>query len=289
MTKTRKAHLLLLLTSFLWGTAFVAQSVALDYIGPFTFNALRYGIAVLVLLPFLIARKPKLDWRFFRVSLLIGLILFVSSSLQQRALLTATAGKAGFITSLYIVLVPIISQFFGRKVGVHHWLAVAASFVGLYLMTYAASGQFTSADVLLFVASIGYSIHIIVIEKYAADVDAIALSAVQFAVASVLSLVVASFAEQSFSWILIRAAVPSILYTGIFSNGVANTLQIVAQKDSHSTVASLIMGLEAVFAVIGGAIILGERFSPREILGVLIMLASVFYVQYIEGKVRVEA
>ncbi|HPX92698.1 MAG TPA: DMT family transporter [Bacillota bacterium] len=284
MSKSRKAHLLLLLTAFLWGTSFVAQSAGMEHIGPFTFNALRYGVGVLVLLPFILARKPRLDWRFFRISLLIGLILFVSSSLQQNALLTASAGKAGFITSLYIVLVPVISLLFGRKVKLHHWLSVAASFIGLYLMTYAASGGFVLADWLLLIGSIGYSFHIISVSRYAGDVDPLALSATQFLIASLFSLVTALFFEPALDPGLIRLALPSILYAGVFSCGVAYTLQIVALKDSHSTVASLIMGLEAVFAVLGGVVVLGERFSSREIFGSLIMLASVFFVQYFESR-----
>jgi drug/metabolite transporter (DMT)-like permease len=284
VSKSRKAHLLLLLTAFLWGTSFVAQSAGMEHIGPFTFNALRYGVGVLVLLPFILARKPRLDWRFFRISLLIGLILFVSSSLQQNALLTASAGKAGFITSLYIVLVPVISLLFGRKVKLHHWLSVAASFIGLYLMTYAASGGFVLADWLLLIGSIGYSFHIISVSRYAGDVDPLALSATQFLIASLFSLVTALFFEPALDPGLIRLALPSILYAGVFSCGVAYTLQIVALKDSHSTVASLIMGLEAVFAVLGGVVVLGERFSSREIFGSLIMLASVFFVQYFESR-----
>lgn len=285
MPKRKRAHLLLLLTAFLWGTSFVAQSAGMEHIGPFTFNGLRYGVGVLVLLPFIVARKPKLDRKFFKVSLTVGLILFVSSSLQQYALLTAGAGKAGFITSLYIVLVPVISLLFGGKVKLHHWLAVAASLAGLYLMTYASSGRFDLADGLLLLGSLGYSFHIITVSRNAGEVDALALSAAQFLMAALLSLVTALLFEPRLDLSLVGLAGPSILYAGIFSCGVAYTLQIVALKDSHSTVASLIMGLEAVFAVVGGVIVLGERFSTREILGSLIMLASVFFVQYFEGKV----
>lgn len=284
MSNSKRANLLLLVTAFLWGTSFVAQAAGMEHIGPFIFNALRYGVGVLVLLPFIIVRKPKLDWKFLKVSLMIGAILFFSSSLQQYALLTAGAGKAGFITSLYIVLVPVISLLFGGKVKLHHWLAVVASLVGLYLMTYASSGGFVLADGLLLLGSLGYSFHIITVARYAGDVDALALSATQFLIASLLSLLTALAFEPGPDAALIRLAAPSILYAGIFSCGVAYTLQIVALKDSHSTVASLIMGLEAVFAVLGGVIILGERFSSREIFGSLIMLASVFFVQYFEVK-----
>lgn len=282
--KSKKAHLLLLVTALLWGSSFVAQSAGMEYLGPFTFNAIRYGIGVLVLLPFLIVRKPRLDRTFFLTSLLIGLIVFVASSLQQYALVTAGAGKSGFITSLYIVFVPIISQVFGRKVTLHHWLAVVAACIGLYLMTYADSGRFVTADWLLLIGSIGFSLHIITIERYGSKVDPLALSAAQFAIASVLSILPALILEYRLDLISLRPALPSLLYAGIFSCGIAYTLQIVAQKDSHSTVASLIMGLEAVFAVVGGAIILNERFSLKEILGSLIMLAAVFYVQFIESK-----
>lgn len=259
------------------------------YVGPFTFNAIRYAIGVLVLLPFIIARRPRLDRRFFLTSLLVGLIVFTASSLQQYALVTAGAGKSGFITSLYIVFVPILSQVFGRKVTLHHWLAVIAACLGLYLMTYADSGRFVTADWLLLLGSIGFSLHIMAIERYGARVDALALSAAQFAIASLLSLIPALLLESGTELTLLRPALPSLLYAGIFSCGIAYTLQIVAQKDSHSTVASLIMGLEAVFAVVGGAIILGERFSLREILGSLTMLAAVFYVQLTESRMMADS
>lgn len=284
MSKSKRAHLLLFLTAFLWGTSFVAQSAGMAHIGPFTFNALRYGVGVVVLLPFIIARQPRLDRTFLKVSVLVGLILFFSSSLQQYALLTASAGKAGFITSLYIVLVPVISLLFGRKVRLRHWLAVAASLVGLYLMTYASSGRLVLADGLLMIGSIGYSFHIIVVEKYAGEVDALALSAAQFLLASLLSLLVGIPAEAGLTVGTLVPALPSILYAGIFSCGIAYTLQIVALKDSHPTIASLIMGLEAVFAILGGVLLLGERFSAREILGSIVMLTSVFLVQYFEGR-----
>lgn len=285
MTKTKRAHLLLFLTAFIWGTSFVAQSAGMDHLGPFSFNALRYGLGVLALLPFILARRPKLDRAFFKRGILIGLVLFVSSSLQQNALLTATAGKAGFITSLYIIFVPILSQIFGHKVNLRHWLAVAAALLGLYLMTYGGSGAFTGADLMLLIGSIGYSIHIISIGRWGKNLDALALSATQFAVAATLSLLAAlAFERGADLGAVLGPALPSLLYTGFLSCGVAYTLQIVAMKDSHPNVASMIMGLEAVFAVLGGALILKERFSPNEILGSLLMLAAVFYVQYVENK-----
>ena len=174
MSKSKRAHLLLFLTAFLWGTSFVAQSAGMAHIGPFTFNALRYGVGVVVLLPFIIARQPRLDRTFLKVSVLVGLILFFSSSLQQYALLTASAGKAGFITSLYIVLVPVISLLFGRKVRLRHWLAVAASLVGLYLMTYASSGRLVLADGLLMRRRLSFHTSS---REVAGEVDALALSA----------------------------------------------------------------------------------------------------------------
>ncbi|MDD2426673.1 MAG: DMT family transporter [Eubacteriales bacterium] len=283
MTQSKKAHLMLLLTAFLWGMTFVAQSAGLEHVGPFTFNALRYGIGVLVLIPLIIARKPSLDRKFLKAAVIIGLLLFVSSSLQQIALQTASAGKAGFITSLYIVFVPIISQAFGKKVNPRFWLAVAIAVAGLFLMTFGDSGKFGTSDILLLLGAVGYSFHILAIAKYAGDVDPIALSASQFLIASVLSFIPALLFENM-DPVLIRSALSPILYAGVFSCGVAYTLQIVAQKHSQPTVASMIMSLEAVFAAIGGALILGQMLSVREIQGSVLTLASVFYVQYLENK-----
>lgn len=284
MKKTRRANLLLFLAAFIWGTSFVAQSAGMEHIGPFTFNAIRYAIGVLVLLPLIIRRKSRLDRKFFLVSLRIGLILFAASSLQQVALQTAGAGKAGFITSLYIVLVPLISSFFGKKVSFHHWLAVAASLLGLYLMTYAASGALAPADFLLFIGAVGFSFHIITVDRKAADLDPLALSAAQFVIASLLSIPAALIFEYQRPLALVVPALPALLYTGIFSCGVAYTLQLVGQKDSDGAVASLILGLEAVFAVIGGALILHERLSAKELWGSGLMLLAVFYVTFIESR-----
>ncbi|NLC89934.1 MAG: DMT family transporter, partial [Clostridiaceae bacterium] len=199
------------------------------------------------------------------------------------ALQTASAGKAGFITSLYIVFVPIISQVFGKKVGFRYWLAVAVAVAGLFLMTIGDSGGFATADILLLVGAVGYSFHILTIAKYAGELDPIALSASQFLIAAVLSLIPA-LSFESLHPAVIKPALPAILYAGVFSCGVAYTLQIVAQRDSKPTVASMIMSLEAVFAAIGGALILGQMLSARELEGSILMLAATFYVQYLENK-----
>lgn len=274
---------MLLLTALLWGMSFVAQSAGMDHVGPFTFNALRYSIGVLVLIPLIIYRQTTFDRKFFKAALIMGLILFAASSLQQVALQTASAGKAGFITSLYIVFVPIISQAFGKKVGFRYWLAVAIAVAGLFLMTIGDSGGFATADILLLVGAVGYSFHILTIAKYAGELDPIALSASQFLIAAVLSLIPA-LSFESLHPAVIKPALPAILYAGVFSCGVAYTLQIVAQRDSKPTVASMIMSLEAVFAAIGGALILGQMLSARELEGSILMLAATFYVQYLENK-----
>lgn len=283
MEQSKKAHLMLFITAFLWGMTFVAQSAGMEHIGPFTFNALRYSIGVLVLIPVIIYRKVNFDRKFFKAALIIGSLLFISSSLQQFALQTASAGKAGFITSLYIVFVPIISQMFGKKVSLRYWMAVVIAVAGLVLMTLGDAGKFTVSDALLLLGAVGFSLHIIAIAKYAGEVDPIALSASQFLLSAVLSFIPALIFE-SIEPVLIRPALSAILYAGVFSCGVAYTLQIVAQKNSQPTVASMIMSLEAVFAAIGGALILSQMLSLRETQGSILMLASVFYVQYLENK-----
>lgn len=284
MKKNQKSYLLLLATAAIWGMSIVAQSAGLEYIRPFTFNAIRFAIGMLVLLPFAIAKKATLDKRFFLSTSLMGFILFASSAFQQHGLLTASAGKAGFITSLYIVLVPIISQIFGRKLTLQHWLAVATALAGLYLMTYSASGLLSPADLALLAGSLGFSFHIIAIGRFGQQADAFALSASQFGVASILSAIASFLFEPSPQISHIQSALPALLYVGIFSCGVAYTFQVMGQRDSHPTIASLILGLEAVFALIGGMILLKERLSFNEILGSLLMLAAVFYVSILENR-----
>lgn len=276
MDKQRKAHLILLITATIWGLSFAAQSAGLNHMGPFSFNAIRYYLGALVLLPFILARKVKLTSSLIKSGLAIGLVLSIASSLQQFALQEASAGKAGFITGLYIVFVPFLSFLFGQKVRKENFIALVIGLIGLSLMSFTNMGGIAWPDVFLLVSSLFFAFHIIAIGKFGPGQDPLALSAIQFLTAGSVSLLL-SLLTETINIADIQAAMWPIIYAGAFSCGIGYTLQIIGQKDSNPTTASLIMSLESVFSVVGGAVFLGERLSGRQLLGCLFMLIAVFY------------
>lgn len=285
MDQKRRAHWLLILTAFIWGLSFSAQSAGMKFIGPFTFNTGRYIIGSLVLLPLLFKRKLKFDKSYLPPALSIGLVLFVASGLQQYAMKSVSAGKAGFITSLYIVLVPILSVLVGKKLYLHHWLGAISALVGLYFITYQGGSPIQSGDIMLLLCAFGFSWHIILTEHFVKDkdLDPIGITIAQFIVAGILSGLVAFFTEPITAEAVKGAAGP-VLFAGVFSCGVAYTLQSVGQKHSDAATASIIFGLEAVFAAIGGAILLHERLSARELLGSAIVFITVMLISYLDSK-----
>ena len=300
-----------ILAAFIWGTAFVAQDVCADVIDAFTFNAIRSYVAVLVLLVIIAlfsavkkdrpqltpAEKKASRKQLWLGGFCCGTALAVASNFQQAGLVAGTdGGKAGFITALYVVLVPVFGLFFRRKVSLPVWIAVALSVVSLYLLC--IKGDFTLApgDLLILVCAVCFAIHILVIDHFTATVDGIKLSCVQFLVAAVwatlaklvcallgangigdVSVVTSIFAAPDWSGIL-SCALP-ILYVGVFSSGVAYTLQILAQKGSNPTVVTILLSLESVVAVISGAIILHQQMTGREYLGCVLMFAAVVLAQ----------
>ena len=285
---------LLVLAAFIWGTAFVAQSVGMDHIGPCTFNATRSFIGSAALLPVISVfskrgqtpaqpKKEKRCWLFDR-SLLIGggacgLMLTGGSLLQQMGLVSTTAGKAGFLTSLYIVIVPVLGIFLHRRPGVKVWLGVVLALAGAWLLSGATGGEAAATGDLLVIASaVFFSLHILVIDHFSPKVDGVQLSCVQFFVAGCLSLVFALIFERPALPDLIPAWGP-LLYTGVLSSGVAYTLQIVGQKGLNPTVASLLMSLESVFAALSGWVVLRQPLSPRELLGCALVFAAVILAQ----------
>lgn len=272
---------ILLLTTLIWGFSFVAQSAAVAKVPPFTINAIRYVIGVLFLLPFVLYRKPVWSAEQIKAGVYCGIVLFIASSLQQAGMLYTSSGKAGLITTFYIVLVPLLSLFLGRKNRPVLWLACAIALCGLYFLS--ISGQFTinKGDLLIFVCAFFFSIHILLIDHYSPRVDNIAMSATQFAVAAILSGISALFTEHPTMEVILEAKWP-ILYLGVFSCGIAYTLQIVGQRGLNPAFASLILSLEAAFAVLGGFLFLGERMTPREILGCCLMFAAVILAQWPE-------
>lgn len=282
---------LLLLTSIIWGLAFVAQSVGMDYVGPFTFNFSRFFVGAIVLLPFVtfnVAKKKTVRKDNIKITILggvgCGIILFAASGLQQLGVMyTNAVGKAGFITALYIIIVPIIGFFFGKKSKALIWLCVILATLGLYLICVKEEFVFDKADIILTGCAFVFSLHIIFIDYVSPKTDGVVISLIQFFVAGVISLIVAVFTERiSFANIL-NAYIP-ILYAGVMSCGVAYTLQIIGQKYLEPTKASLVMCLESVFATLGGFVILKEHMTVKELIGCGVVFIAIILAQFCGKK-----
>ena len=281
------------LAALIWGTAFVAQSVSTEFVGPFTFNAARSAVAFVFLLVFclLMRAKRKKDGtaqtgtkRDLLVGgLACGIALTVAAFLQQKGLETTTSGKAGFITALYIVLVPIVGIFLRKKAPRAIWISVALALVGLYCLCITEDLTVTIGDFYVLLCAFCFTAHILVIDHFGQLVDGVELSCAQFLVAAVLSGIGMLITETP-SLEAILLCIGPILYVGIFSSGVAYTLQILAQKDSNPTVVSLLLSLESVLATLAGAVILHDRMSGREYLGCLLVLCAVVLAQLPERK-----
>ena len=283
-----RGSLLLLLTSMIWGAAFVAQSAGMDYIGPFTFNGLRMLMGAAVLLPFLLKRRTGAHTNaserkmLLRGGILCGVALFVGSTLQQIGIVDTTAGKAGFITAMYVVLVPVMGVFVGHKQPWLVWLGVALSAVGMYFLCVHESLSLNRGDLMVLAGAVGFSFHILLIDRYSAHVDGVKLSCLQFFVAGVLGLVFMFLFETPQISQIFAAWLP-LLYAGVFSCGVAYTLQILGQRDTDPTIASMILCLEAVFSVVFSWFLLGERLRAREIFGCVLIFAAILLAQ-LKGK-----
>lgn len=284
--------LLLLLTASIWGVAFVAQSVGMDYIGPFTFNSVRSLIGAAVLLPviwFLDRRKPpvrqtaeekkKAGRTLLAAGLSCGLLLCLASNFQQLGIQYTSVGKTGFITACYIILVPIISLLFlQKKSGPFIWAAVALAVIGLYLLCITDGFSVSRGDLLVFICAVLFSLHILVIDYFSPKADGVKISCIQFLVSGVLSGIPALLWESPSLSAVLDAWQP-VLYAGVMSCGVAYTLQIVGQKNMNPTVASLILSLESCISVLAGWILLGQRLSTREIAGCVLMFGAIILAQ----------
>ena len=318
MSRSLRAALLLLLTAMIWGAAFVAQDVAADALEPFTFNGLRMALAALTLVPLIAfrhtaARKaatasPDTDSQIQKPTLIpadptqrrylllgglcCGVMLSMGSGFQQLGINAGVqAGKAGFITALYIVLVPLTSLFFKKRPAPLVWVAVALSAIGLYLLCMQGGFVLEGGDILLLICALSFTGHILVIDRVIPHVDGVKLSCIQFAVTAVICLTLAAFTEHP-TWDAVKTAAIPILYAGILSGGVGYTLQIIAQKDIDPTIASLIMCLESVFAVLFGWLLLGDQMTLREYLGCAVMMLGIVLAQLpgekdVEGNVEV--
>lgn len=300
-----QSNILLLITAAIWGSAFVAQKSGMDYIGPFTYNGIRTFIGGLVLIPviILLSRGKKEDAELTEKDeeekkkqnklLLIGGIccgsaLFVASMLQQFGVMYTTAGKAGFITTLYVVMVPIVSILIGKKIRPVMWLCVGMGAVGLYLLCMTdASFKLSFGDTLVLLCAVGFTGHIMIIDYFSPKVDGVKLSCIQFLFAGTLGIICMFIFEEPKLDAILQCWLP-ILYAGVLSSGVGYTLQIVAQKHAEPTVASLLMSLESVFAVIAGAILLHETMSVRELSGCAVIFAAVIIAQLPSKEERME-
>lgn len=280
--------MLLLLTALIWGAAFVAQSAGMEQNGPFTFNTVRMILGGIVLIPCIALfdkmRHVRLGWRSADKNLwvggcLCGVALFTGATLQQFGIKYTSAGKAGFITALYVIFVPLCRLFAGKRPGKLLWGSVALAAVGMYLLCMDGSLALSKGDVLVLLGAFGFTAHILIIDHFSQKVDGVRMSCIQFFVAGALSLV-CMFLFETPSVPAILSAWAPILYAGLLSCGVAYTLQVVAQKDTDPTVASLILCLESVFAVLFGWLLLGETLSMKELLGCILMFVAIVLAQF---------
>lgn len=296
-----------MLTSFIWGSAFVAQSSGMDYVGPYTYNMARNVLAFLFLIPviYVIGKKKggtdnmgsgtgideaasgEANWKSIllpdRTTLVggiyCGLVMAVASSLQQIGITMTTAGKAGFITALYIILVPLMGVFIGKKIPRIIWFCVALAMAGFYLLCVKEGFSISKGDILVLFCSVGFSVHIMTIDHFTSKgVDGVKMACIQFAVAAIVMTPV-MFALENPSVSGLLSAWMTIAYAGILSSGVGFTLQIVAQKDTDPTTATLIMSLESVFAAVSGCLFLNEVLLPKEILGCILVFVAVILAQ----------
>lgn len=281
---------LLLLTAMIWGGAFVAQSVGLDYVGPYTINAVRFLIGGLVLIPCIAVMERSQNrkgqprdrgtWRELLLGgLCCGLALCVASNLQQIGIAYTTVGKAGFLTALYVVIVPFLGLLFLRKrLPPVIWVCVALALAGLYLLCMTQAEGLGKGDILVLLCALAFSVHILVVDHFSSRVDPVRLSCVQFLVSGLVASVPMAVLEQPTVGAVLAAWQP-ILYAGVLSCGVAYTLQAVAQRDCDPTVCSLVLCLESVFSVLFGWLLLGQALSVREWLGCALMFGAIVLAQ----------
>lgn len=269
--------LLLLLTAAIWGFAFVAQRAGMEHMGPFLFNGIRFALGAAVLLPVIAFRARRDSFPFsgfpVRDGALAGLVLFAGASLQQTGLVYTTAGNAGFITGLYVLLVPVLGIFMGQPTGWRTWTGSLLAVGGTFLLSTAGTPRMATGDLIVLAGALFWAVHIQLISRLMKYHRALHLAAVQFGFCSILSFAFACVFERFSAAGLAGAAVP-LLYGGIISVGIAFTLQVVAQKRAHPSHAAVIMSLETVFALAGGWLMLGEDVTARGAFGGLLILTA---------------
>lgn len=277
-----KARVLLLVAAIIWGLAFVAQRQGMEFIQPFTFNAVRFALGSVSLLPFVFLNRhaPRAtNWRtLWWASFACGTVLFIAGSLQQIGIVYTTAGKAGFITGLYVILVPILGLALKQRTGVWTWLGALAGVGGLYLLSVTDAHTIEYGDFLVLVSAFFWAIHVHLIARFAAPIGALRLAWIQFIVCALWSFLAALAFETIRAQDVLNAAVP-ILYTGILSVGVAYTFQVLGQRETPPAQAAIILSLETVFAALGGWWILNETLPLRGVIGCVLMFSGMIVSQ----------
>jgi drug/metabolite transporter (DMT)-like permease len=288
-----KSDFILLVVAAIWGLAFVAQRIGMDHVGPFTFNGVRFVLGGLSLVPFVFFPRNRIKDQcaggLIPSGIISGLILFCGISLQQVGLVYTTAGKAGFITGLYVVMVPLIGLFIkNSRTSPGTWTGAALAGIGMYFLSVTKDMDMAFGDLLVFFSAICFAFHLIIIGRLSQRFDTVGLSLVQCFVCAALSLVAALFSETLVLADILDVALP-LLYGGVMSVGVAYSLQIYGQKNSPTSHAAIILCMESVVAALGGWIILDEMLSPRGILGCVLMLAGMLISQLYPTKLDPKA
>ena len=286
MKNKLRGSLAILVATVIWGSAFIAQSVGMDYIGPFTFQTMRSVLAVpfLIIVIFLIERNPAKSiekWmqpELWKAGLPCGIALFIAAGLQQMGIVHTTAGKAGFITAMYIVLVPILGIFLHKKPPITSWIGVVLAVIGLYLLSCVGVSQVNIGDVYLLGCALGYAVQITLIDQMGSAVDGLRLNCVQSLFCGIFSGTVMFLTEEPVLSNILACWIP-LVYAGIFSLGIAFSLQIIGQQHLEPTPAALIMSLESVFAVLFGWLLLHERMSAAELSGCVLVFIAVILSQ----------
>jgi len=280
------ADLLLFITAVIWGFAFVAQRVGMSHMGPFTFNGIRFSLGALALLPFLglvRQRQGQIQKKPFKTyigpMILTGLVLFAGASLQQVGLVGTTAGKAGFITGLYVILVPMLALLWGVRTHLAHWVGALLAVVGLYLLSVREGWSVSAYDLVVLAGAFVWAVHVHLIAKYSDMVGPVRLAISQFAVCGTLSAIAALLFEP-ISLSGIGDGIWAILYGSFLSVGLAYTLQVIAQRKANPSHVVIILSLEGAFAALGGWLVLGEILAPRDILGAGLMMTGMLVSQF---------
>ena len=292
---------MLLVASFFWGTTFVAQSLGAEYVGAGTYLALRTYIGIIFLLPFVLYRDKKdikdsglgtqelQDKRsrekqaFIKGGVLAGLFIFLASFAQQYGIAYTSVAKAGFLTTLYVVFVPVISLLFGRRFDNKIWISIALSVIGMYLLCMNGSFYLEIGDALMILSALGFSVQILAVSRYSKRIDPVKLTLAQFIVEAMLATIVMLVLERP-DLSSIHSALPAILYAGIFSSGIAYTLQSLGQKNLNPAIASIAMCLESVFGTLSGWIVLGQKLSLREATGCILMFVAIVLTQFLGNQ-----